>query len=101
MIRGGGHHLELKSDQKARETGKVFVEFKQHGRASGIATTQSQWWTVEVETDVFVTVKTERLKALAREAWKDPRNRKRGGDHDAYEGILVPVEWLTRPWRSA
>jgi hypothetical protein len=89
-----GHHLELKADQRAASTGNIFVEYRQHGRQSGIAITDCTWWTTEVVADVFVTQRTERLKELARRAYRDPGNRRAGGDYNAYDGILVPVFWL-------
>lgn len=95
-----GHFLELKSDQRARSTGNVFVEYRQHGRPSGIATTDSHWWTVEVEDDVFVTMPTRRMRALASAAVKSGR-KTMGGDGNAYEGALVRVEDLVLLWREA
>ena len=93
MIRGG-NHVELKSDQKAHVTGNVFVEYRQHGRESGIATTKAHWWTVEVLPDVFVTLPTSRMKALMKAVGK----RTSGGDYNAYRGCLVPVKYLVQPW---
>lgn len=89
-----GHFLELKSDQRAADTGNVFVEYSQHGRPSGIAITECSWWTTEVVGDVFVTQRMQRMKELARRAFRHPDRRRAGGDFNAYEGILVPTFWL-------
>lgn len=98
MIRGG-HYLELKSDRAARVTGNAFVEFKQRTGPSGIATSTAPWWTLEIDDDVFVTMRRERLHALARQAY-NLNGEKAGGDNGNV-GVLVPVEWLVRPWREA
>lgn len=92
--------FEVKSDAKARNTGNIFVEFRQHGRPSGIATTKADWWVIEVNDDVWLVLPTERLKDAARLAWKQKRCA-RGGDFDAYEGALVPIHWLTQSLKAA
>lgn len=89
--------VEVKSDRKARETGNVFVEYRQPSGLSGIATTTAQWWAFEIDDDVWILVPTEKLRALARVAWRDPRRRKKGGDFNNYDGVLVPVAWLVKP----
>lgn len=96
-----GHHLELKSDQKAASTGNIFVEYRQHGRPSGISTTKAEWWTVEVLENTFVTLPVTRMRALVKLASEDRTRRIKGGDNNAYSGVLVPVEWLVRPWSEA
>lgn len=101
LVIRGGHYLELKSDQKASSTGNIFVEYRQHGRPSGISTTIAPWWTIEVLDNVFVTMRTDRLKALVKQAAKEPSRRVHGGDNNLYSGVLVPVEWLLAPWREA
>lgn len=96
MIRGG-HRLELKSDQAARATGNVFVEFRQRTGPSGISTSTADWWTIELDDNVFVTMKRERLHALSRQAYR-LKGSVTGGDNENV-GVLVPVDWLLRPWR--
>jgi hypothetical protein len=100
MIRGG-NHLELKSDQQACTTGNVFVEYRQHGRESGISVTKAHWWTIEVLPNVFVTMPTARMKALVKRAAAEPGRKTPGGDFNAYSGVLVPVVWLLQPWQEA
>ena len=89
-----GHYLELKSDQRAADTGNVFIEYRQHGRPSGIAITACEWWTTEVVQDVFITMRTARMKELARRSYRVSERRRQGGDYNAYDGILVPVPEL-------
>jgi hypothetical protein len=90
--------VEVKSDQKARSTGNVFIEYRQKGRPSGIATSEAEWWAIEVDDDVFITVRRSKLKALARQAIATGKHTA-GGDFDEYDGALVPVVWLVQPWR--
>lgn len=91
--------VEIKSDQKARVTGNVFIEYRQKGRPSGISTSVAEWWAIEVDDDAWFVIRTSRLRALARRALETGR-RSHGGDGNQYEGALVPVEWLGRPWRA-
>jgi hypothetical protein len=87
-------HVEHKSDQKVRVTGNVFVEYRQKGRPSGIATTEAEWYAIEYADDAWIVVRTSLLKALARRAPK-----RHGGDFNQYEGALVPITHLIRPWQ--
>ncbi|HEX7021395.1 MAG TPA: hypothetical protein VF171_00960 [Trueperaceae bacterium] len=91
--------VEHKSDEKCRKTGNLFIEFRQKGRPSGIATTEAHWWAFEYDRDCWLIIPTERLKALASRAYKDGRIA-RGGDYNNYEGVLVPIEWFVRPWKA-
>lgn len=84
---------ELKSDDKCRDTGYVFVEYEQKGRPSGIQTTESDWWVERFDVDCYVILPTERMKQLVRRAIREGRV-KMGGDHNRYKGALVPVTWL-------
>lgn len=87
--------VEVKSDQIARRTGNVFVEYQQKGRPSGIATTEADWWAFEVNDDCFVLVPTERVKLVADYVMANcPDKRKDGGDYNMYKGVAVPVNWL-------
>lgn len=99
----GGHALELKSDAAAVRTGHAFVEFRQHGRPSGVHpdSTRADWWTTEVLADVFVTQRTDRVRQLARRAWSEPERRRLGVGDNCNDGVLVPVEWYVLPFRAA
>lgn len=87
--------VEHKSDKRARETGNVFIEFKQKGRDSGIAVTTAQFWAIEFDDDCWIVIPTERLKRIARKAYRANRSRF-GGDFDQYEGVVVPLTELLR-----
>lgn len=92
--------VEHKRDDKCRVTGNVFIEYKQKGRPSGIAVTTANWWAIEYDEECWVIVPTDRLKALARQAAKEPRRLVKGGDNNLYDGVLVPIEWLVRPFKA-
>lgn len=94
----GDQKVEIKSDGKCRETGNLFIEYRQKGRPSGIAVTEADYWAFEFADDNWLIVPTGKLKAIARQAYMDPRNRKRGGDYNEYEGVLVRIESLVKHW---
>ena len=95
-LREVGYLVEHKSDHLARKTGKVFIEYRQKGRPSGINVTTAHFWAIEFDANAWVVIETDRLRWLARKAWQDPLNRKTGGDHNLYEGVTVPVAELVR-----
>lgn len=90
----GAPLLEVKSDEKSRETGRLFIEYRQKGRDSGISVTEADWWAFETYPSVYIILPTARLREAARRAYRDASRRKRGGDFDNYEGVLVPIEWI-------
>lgn len=89
VIRSGNGLVEVKSDKMARGTGNVFVETEYRGQPSGLTSTEADWWAIEVQDDVFVLMKTERLRELARRF-----RLTEGGDNDWSRGRLVPVARL-------
>jgi hypothetical protein len=89
-----GNLIEVKADGWAVRTGNVFVEYRQHGRNSGISVTTAHWWAFHlVGLDTWALVATPRLKELARLSLSR-FGPKFAGDNDKYEGALVPVHWL-------
>lgn len=82
--------VEVKRDEAARRTGNVFIEYAQHGRPSGLATTEAEWWCFDLCDDTFILVRTSRLRMLARAAFRAGK-RKRGGDFNAYDGVVLPL----------
>lgn len=92
--------VECKDERgKSQTTGNVFIEYKDHGRPSGIATTVAEWWSARLADDVFVVIRTSLLRALVRKAYGDGR-RTKGGDFNKYEGVLVPCTWLVAPEKA-
>jgi len=88
-----GAKVELKTDYQAQETGNVFVEYSYGGSPSGIAVTTAEYWCFEIPQKCYLLVRTERLKELAREAFKKGL-RVKGGDYDRALGVLIPISAL-------
>ena len=91
IIQSGNGLVEVKSDKLARQTGNVYVETQYRGNPSGITSTEADWWAIEVDDDVFVLMKTDRLRELIKYRRDMP-----GGDNDWSKGKLLPVERLVR-----
>ncbi len=90
-----GYLVEHKRDHAAKKTGRVFIEHSQHGRPSGIATTTAHFWAIEFDERAWFLCETDRLRWL----WQKGREQgytRVGGDFDAYEGVAIPLTWLTR-----
>jgi hypothetical protein len=83
--------VECKSDEKCRQTGNVFIEYLQHGRPSGIATTEADFWAIEFAPDCWLVLPTAHLKDIARDVARQKERRVKGGDGDNFEGVLVPL----------
>lgn len=88
--------VEVKSDKICRQTGNIFIEYRQKGQPSGIAVTTADYWAIEYDDDCWLIIPTAKLKAITRLAYRDKKKRRSGGDFDNFDGILVPVQWLLR-----
>jgi hypothetical protein len=94
-----GGKIELKTETwQWEQTGNLCIEYRQNGRPSGIAVTQADVWAHQLcapdgETRLWVMFPVERLKRLAREAYKAGRWR-RGGDDERFEMVLIPIRSL-------
>ena len=101
ILRARGPYIELKSDKRCPETGNLFIEYRQKGRPSGIAVTESQWWATEFFPDRFIIVPypvmLDRALAAHRERIRKGQAPVRGGDFNRYDGILVPFRRLIEP----
>jgi hypothetical protein len=96
LLREAGQYIEVKAERRAVSTGNVYVEFEYRGEPSGIATTWSTWWAVEVAPDIWVIMLTDRLKELCREQVRYCHSRgwepyKKGGDDKASRGVALPM----------
>lgn len=87
--------VEVKAQEKARLTGNVFIEFRQHGKPSGIATSTAQFWAIEYANDSWVVLPREKLAKIARAYYKK-RGSVYGGDEDKFEGVLIPLAELVQ-----
>ena len=87
--------LEVKRDFKASQTGRVFVEFFSRGKASGIDTTEAEFWAFIIDGETVVILPTARLKELVQEA-KDEGKIWKGGDSNTSKGVLIDLERLVK-----
>lgn len=90
--------VELKADRDAINTHNVYVEYRGEKGPSGVATSTADWWAFEiVGLDVFVILRTERLRALVDAEFARNSRPVAGGDHDRTTGVLVKVHALVDP----
>ena len=90
--------IKHKSDQVARRTGNLFVEFREKGRPSGIATTEADLWAVEFDDNCWSIIPTAKMKQYAKEAiWQGKVTE--GGDRNNCTGALIPIQWIVGPRR--
>ena len=87
--------VEVKCDERCRDTGNLFIEVRQRGGAkpSGLSVTTASHWAIEVYAGVYVLVTTAYLKRLVKLA-HHRFGTKQGGDFNRQVGVLVPVAWL-------
>jgi|TARA_R100001463_G_scaffold69904_1_gene123385 uncharacterized protein YuzE len=85
--------IEVKTDYQAEQTGNIFIEYHSRGKASGITTTQAQWYAFLLSNHKIILISTEELKSICRKyLWTD-RDVK-GGDNNTSHGILLPLTKL-------
>jgi len=87
--------IELKSETwQWEQTGNICIEYRQNGQPSGIATTEADIWVHELRRDdgtiVYLLFPIDRLKSLARAAYRAGRHRK-GGDGGRFEVLLLKL----------
>jgi hypothetical protein len=90
--------IELKSETWLWErTGNICIEYRQDGRASGIALTEADYWVHELRRDdktlCYLMFPTERLKELA---WTVGRYHQGGGDGGRFCNILIPLSEILK-----
>lgn len=88
------HKIELKSESwQWEQTGNICIEYQQDGHPSGIAATEAGVWVHELkregETLCYLMFPTERLKKLAREAYRQGRHRSKAGDGGRFDVVLL------------
>jgi hypothetical protein len=86
--------VELKSESWLWErTGNIAIEYQQNGKPSGIAVTEADYWVHELKRDgetlVYLMFPVERLKALAREAYRAGHYHEGGGDGGRFCNVLI------------
>jgi hypothetical protein len=95
------HKIELKSESwQWEQTGNICIEFRANGKPSGIAATQADCWVHELKRDgetlCYLMFPIDRLKQLAREAYRAGHYHEGGGDGGRYCNILIPLSWILR-----
>ena len=94
-----GDTTEVKSEIDIwKETRNVFIEFHSRDKLSGIATTESKWWSTNFyykgELEFNITLLTEKLRKMVKE--KNKYRIVEGGDNNTSKGFLVPIEDLIK-----
>lgn len=94
-------YIECKSEEKAKETGNIYVEYQQKSGGewvnSGIAVTEADLWAEEVRPGTWVLKPIEVMKDMVRKAINHPDCRVvRGGDYNNTKGVLIPESWLVK-----
>ena len=87
--------VEVKHDKIAHKSGRVFVEFECRGKASGITTTQSDFWAFVLATGVVIIISKGRLMLLCNDQYENG-NVIRGGDRNASKGFLINLDDLLK-----
>lgn len=93
--------IELKSETwQWEQTGNICIEFRCDGRPSGISTTEADYWVHELrrddETLLYLMFPVDRLKRLAREAYKRGRWRSGAGDDGRFDVVLLKLTDILR-----
>jgi hypothetical protein len=92
--------IELKVETKQwRQTGNIYLEFRNRGQTSGIAATEADVWVHQLNDDdgrplVSIMLPRERVRDLARWAYKRGGHRRNGGDDQASDGVTVSLTGL-------
>lgn len=84
--------IEVKYDLKALKTGNVFVEYISRNKASGISTSQADYYCFCFG-NTFHLIKLSDLKLKCRKYLNTERDVK-GGDNNTSKGILLPIKEL-------
>jgi hypothetical protein len=84
--------IEVKYDLRADETGNVFIEYESRGKASGISTSESDYYCFCIN-NTFHLMPSELLKQKCRKYVGTNRD-KLGGDSNTSKGILLPINEL-------
>ena len=75
---------------KAKETGRVYVEYESRGKPSGVSKSQADYYCFIVAEKSFIIIETSELKNKCRK-YLNTYLDKKGGDNDTSKGILLPI----------
>ena len=84
--------IEVKYDLQAMKTGNVYIEYFSRGKASGISTSQADYYCFCIG-DTFHLIQSRILKERCRQYLGTNRD-KLGGDNNTSKGILLPIKEL-------
>jgi hypothetical protein len=82
--------IEVKRDFMAQKTGNVFIEYSSRGKASGISTTEAEYYCIVISDSRYILVSTKELKEKCRK-YLNTKNDRLGGDNDTSKGIALPL----------
>jgi|TARA_R100000353_G_scaffold19527_1_gene18005 hypothetical protein len=85
--------VEVKTDYQAMQTGNLFIEYYSRGKASGITTTEADWFAFILSNEKLIFISTKKLKDICRPYLWTKRDVK-GGDDNTSQGILLPIKDL-------
>ena len=84
--------IEVKLDKRYKDTGNVYVEYESRGENSGITTSQADYYAFDLNNDIYIIIKTEKLKEICRHLYKTRHKLvKKGGDSNTSVGVCVPI----------
>ena len=93
--------IELKSESyQWEQTGNICIEYRQRGKPSGIAVTEADYWVHELKRDghtlCYLMFPIERMRELARAAYKQGRYRTGGGDGGQFDNVIIPLSEILK-----
>ncbi|CAB5223323.1 hypothetical protein UFOVP384_30 [uncultured Caudovirales phage] len=88
--------IEVKSDRITAKTGNVYIEYESRGKASGIATSQADYWVYKFDDESAIIFKTDALKSKLKKlvALGIAKAEIKGGDDKTSLGILLSLKDL-------
>jgi hypothetical protein len=82
--------IEVKRDFMTQKTGNVFIEYSSRGKASGISTTEAEYYCLVVSDDTYILISTKKLKEKCR-PYLNTNKDILGGDENTSKGIVLPL----------
>ena len=88
--------IEVKSDRITAKTGNIYIEYESRGKASGIATSQADYWVYKFDNESAVIFKTDVLKSKLKKlvALGIAKAGIKGGDNKTSKGVLLSLKDL-------
>lgn len=92
--------IEVKTDIKAMQTGNLFIEIYSRGKASGLSTTQADFYAfiLPIDENDFTTIliSVDKLKCIVKNTY-NKNGFTIGGDENSSKGVLIKIDdlWQT------